>query len=197
MEMQIFIHRVNTLEKLAKIPEKYGIEIDIRTDNNSLILNHEPFQWGQNFEEFLNTYHHNGIILNIKEAGIENKVLELMKTYNIYNYFLLDVEFPYIYREARKWVRDIAMRYSEDECIETVVKYKWLVDRVWIDTNTQLPLNKKIITKLEGFKTCLVCPERRWRQQDIQTYKQKIKELDFKLDAVMTALEYANTRESN
>jgi hypothetical protein len=195
--MQIFIHRVNTIERLGQVPIKYGIEIDIRANWSNLILNHEPFQWWENLEEFLEHYHHNGIILNIKEAGIENRVLELMKKNGIKNYFLLDVEFPYVYKVARRWIRDIAMRYSEDECIETVLKYKWLVDWVWIDTNTQLALNKDIVEKLQGFKTCLVCPERWWRPQDIKPYKQKMKELNFKVDAVMTALEYADIRKKN
>jgi hypothetical protein len=193
----IFIHRVNTLDKLSKIPQRYGIEIDIRASGEKLILNHEPFQWGEDFETFLEKYNHNGIILNIKEAGIENKTIELIKKFNIKNYFLLDVEFPYIYRAAREWVKDIAMRYSEDECIETVLKYKWMVDRVRIDTNTQLPLDEEVIEKLKGFKTCLVCPERRWRPEDITVYKGKITKLNFKIEAVMTALEYAHIWEND
>ncbi len=195
--MQIFVHRVNTIEKLEKVSSAYGIEIDIRAEGEKLILNHEPFEWWQNFEDFLKKYHHAGIILNIKEAGIENKVIELMKTHNIQNYFLLDVEFPYIYKATRQWVKNIAIRYSEDECIETVLKYKWKADRVWIDTNTQLPLNKDIIQKLIWFKTCLVCPERRWRPEDIKGYKEAMKSLNFKVDAVMTSLEYAAIREKN
>ena len=103
---------------------------------------------------------------------------------------MLDVEFPYIYRAARAGVSNIAIRYSEEESIETVLRYKGMVGWVWIDTNTTLPLDGAIIQKLSGFKTCLVCPERWGRPQDIPLYIRKIKELDFKLDAVMTHESY-------
>jgi hypothetical protein len=45
--------------------------------------------------------------------------------------------------------------------------------------------------KLKGFKTCLVCPERWNRSFDISNYINKMKNLEFKLDAVMTALPYS------
>ena len=97
------------------------------------------------------------VIEAIKEAGIENEVLRLVREKGVEEYFLLDVEFPYIYQSSRKGERSIAMRYSEDECIETVLKYADKIDWVWIDTNTQLPLNEEIVDKLKPFNTCLVC----------------------------------------
>jgi len=81
------------------------------------------------------------------------------------------------------------MRYSEDESIETVLKYTDLIDWVWIDTNTQLPLNAEIVEKLKPFKTCLVCPERWGRPQNITPYAKKMKDLNFRPDAVMTSRE--------
>lgn len=186
--MQIIVHRINTIEQLRKIPEKYGVEIDIRETNGQLILNHEAFGTGDLLEEYLKNYHHAFIIFNIKEAGIEAKVIELAEQYSITNYFLLDVEFPYLYQAARQGIKKIAIRYSEDECIETVLKYKGMVDWVWIDTNTKLPLTKKIMKQLEGFKTCLVCPDRWGRPEDIAIYRKKMKNLGFHMDAVMTSL---------
>lgn len=185
--MQIITHRINTIEQLKKIPQQYGVEIDIRETSGQLILNHEAFGKGDLLEEYVKNYQHACIIFNIKEAGIEDTIIQMAKKYNIEDYFLLDVEFPYLYRAARQGVRKIAIRYSEDECIETVLKYKGMVDWVWIDTNTKLPLTKKVIQQLEGFKTCLVCPDRWGRPQDIAVYRKKIKKLNFKLDAVMTS----------
>jgi len=184
------IHRVNTIKFLRKIPHNFGVEIDLRAYGKDIILTHEPFHTGDVFEEYLKNYQHAFIILNIKEAGIEDKVLALLKKYKIKNYFLLDVEFPYIYRAARQGVRNIAIRYSEDEPIEMALKYKQYVDWIWIDTNTRLPLNKSIIKKLAGFKTCLVSPERWGRPQDIFNYQKKMKELNFVPDAVMTEISY-------
>lgn len=190
--MQIIIHRVNEIERLKTIDPKYGVELDIRADGDRLILNHEPFAGGDDFEEYLKNYHHALAVWNIKEAGIEQRVIDLAKKYQVRNYFLLDVEFPYIYRASRSGVRDIAIRYSEDENIETVLHYKGRVDWVWIDTNTRLPLNARVKTQLQGFKTCLVCPERWGRPHDIPNYIQQLRDLQFPLDAVMTTAPYAD-----
>ncbi len=194
----IIIHRVNTIEKLKTINKEYGTEIDIRHDNKTgrLYLNHDPGT-GEDFEEYLKIFSQQGnifIIFNIKETGIEQKIIDLAEKYNIKYYFLLDVEFPYLYMATRKQgFRKIAVRYSEAEPIEAVesqtINGKPLLDWVWIDTNTVLPLNEKIVTRLKPYKTCLVCPERWGRLEDIPNYIKKIKELNFKLDAVMTSLE--------
>ena len=127
------------------------------------------------------------MVLNIKEAGIEDEVLRLVRAHGVKDCFLLDVEFPYLYRAARKGERAIAVRYSEDECIETVIKYAGRVDWVWIDTISRLPLTPEVVRQLCGFKTCLVCPERWGRPQDIPVYRQQLAELGLRIDAVMTA----------
>ena len=111
----------------------------------------------------------------------------LVRARGITDCFLLDVEFPHLYRAARKGERAIAVRYSEDECIETVLKYKGRVDWVWIDTISRLPLDAQVVEQLRGFKTCLVCPERWGRPQDIPVYRKQLAELGIKIDAVMTA----------
>ena len=219
----IICHRVNTIEKLKRIPEKYGVEIDVRFDTGSgrLYLHHDN-QSGKSLEacafldDYLKHYHHRFVIFNIKDTGTEQACIDLAAQFNIpkENYFLLDVEFPYVFYATRDTdragnkkvpVREIAIRYSEAEPIEQALVFKRdrnsptkpIVDWVWIDTNTVLPLDKNIVTQLEGFLTCLVCPERWGRPQDIEQYAQKIKALNFKLDAVMTALEYATVREES
>lgn len=191
--MHIIVHRINTIKELKKIPLKYGVEIDIRETNGKLILNHEPFGSGDLLANYLQQYSKDGhkgtIIFNIKEAGIEAEVISLAKKYSIRNYFLLDVEFPYIYRATRSGVRNIAIRYSEDEPIQAAMKYRNKLDWVWIDTNTKLPVTKSIMKKLLGFKTCLVSPDRWGRPEDIGPYRKKMKALGFTPTAVMTAFE--------
>tara|TARA_X000001036_G_scaffold366213_1_gene350923 strand:+ start:293 stop:631 length:339 start_codon:yes stop_codon:yes gene_type:complete len=84
-------------------------------------------------------------------------------------------------------LRNIAVRFSEIESINTIMKFKDLIDWVWIDTFTKLPLNQNSINILKGFKTCLVCPERWNRPEDIVQYKEKLKKINFQLSAVMTS----------
>lgn len=193
-------HRINTISGLRNIGQEYGVEIDLRADGKRIVLNHETFLGGEDFGEYLQVYRQAFLVLNIKEAGIEKQVIEMVESRGITDYFLLDVEFPYIYRathpaEARSATpvlppAKIAVRYSEAEPIEQALALKGLVEWAWIDTNTTLPLDKKLAENLRGFKTCLVSPDRWGRPEDISKYKQKIGELDFQLDAVMVDAQY-------
>lgn len=195
--MEIVAHRINLINKLSQVPKKFGCEIDIRAYNSHLILNHEPYILGDRLVDYLDNYKHGLLILNIKEAGIENDVLDAVRKRNIPSFFLLDVEFPYLYRASRLGERSMAIRFSEDEPIQLVYNYKNLVDWVWIDTNTQLPLNSSNIQTLSIMKTCLVCPERWGRPNDILLYRQSMKSLGFKPNAVMTNLKYAHLWEQD
>ena len=188
--MEIIVHRINNIKQLKKIPTNFGTEIDIRSHKSKLILNHEPYKSGNSLDSFLNNYKHGTLILNIKEAGIEEDVINKVKKKKIKSFFLLDVEFPYIFKSIKQKQTNIAIRFSEKESIDNakylVDKFKW----VWIDTLTKLPLNQKNIKVLKKFKTCLVCPERWGRPKDIEIYKKKMKRLNFKPDAVMTSLKH-------
>jgi len=191
VNIETIIHRVNTIKGLKQIQPKFGTEIDIRAWGNDLILNHEPFLSGEKLENYLDEYHHGTLILNIKEAGIEDEVLRLVRLRpQIKSYFLLDIEFPYLYRATRQGEKSIAIRFSEEESIELAKKYSGIVDWVWIDTNTKLPLDKSSVPILNMFKKCLVCPERWGRPSDIGNYKKLMDSLDFKIDAVMTCKKY-------
>jgi len=191
IDLEIIIHRVTTIHELKKVKHEYGAEIDIRAWGSDLVLNHEPFQDGERLVNYLDEYHHGTLILNIKEAGIEDEVLRLvLQRSQIKSYFLLDIEFPYLYRASRQGISDIAIRFSEDESIETVKLYKNKVKWVWIDTNTSLPVKTENMNILDKFKKCLVCPSRWGRPHDIEKYKRR---LDKFLTAVMTDQNYAKT----
>ena len=189
--MEIIIHRINSIKKLKKIPINFGVEIDLRVHKSKIVLNHEPFKSGDTLDDFLNHYKHGTLILNIKEDGIEDDVIKKVKKAKVKSYFLLDVEFPYIFKCLKNKQKSIAIRFSENETIETAKlfknKFKWL----WIDTVTKLPLNKKNIRIISNFKSCLVCPERWGRPNQINNYKKKMKLLNFSPDAVMTSLKYS------
>jgi hypothetical protein len=188
--MEIVAHRINTLESLKIVPSHFGTEIDLRARGSELYLHHDAFceKDADAFVDYLDAYRHGLLVLNIKEAGIETEVLRLVRERGIERYFLLDVEFPYLYRASRLGERSIAVRYSEDESIETALTYKERVDWVWIDTNTRLSLDATVKAQLAGLKTCLVCPERWGRPHDIPVYRAQLAALDFTLDAVMTSL---------
>lgn len=191
----IVIHRINTIKQLNTIPPNYGVEVDVRADGDRLMLHHEPFQGGDDFGEYLRAYHHAFIIFNIKEAGIERRVIDLATKHRVEQYFLLDVEFPFIFQGAfgrgiPGLNKRVAIRYSEVEPIEQALMLKGRCDWVWVDTNTKLPLDKTVVNQLAGFKTCLVSPDRWGRTQDILPYRYEMEKLNFQLDAVMVGWEY-------
>tara|TARA_B110000027_G_C15987333_1_gene241577 strand:+ start:98 stop:688 length:591 start_codon:yes stop_codon:yes gene_type:complete len=188
--MKIVAHRINKISTLKRLPKKYGCEIDIRSQGSQLILNHEPYESGDGLLDYLDNYNHGLLVLNIKEAGIENDVLNAVRIRGLSSFFLLDVEFPYLYNASRLGERSIAVRFSEDEPIDLIKTYSKLVDWVWIDTNTRLPLTGTNIKLLSSMQSCLVCPERWGRPQDIIIYRQIIQKLQFNLNAVMTNQKY-------
>ena len=51
--MKYISHRVNTIDDLIKTPKEYGVERDLRDLGDRIILQHDPFKGGQDFEKYL------------------------------------------------------------------------------------------------------------------------------------------------
>ncbi|MBT6472144.1 MAG: hypothetical protein HOK52_12925, partial [Candidatus Marinimicrobia bacterium] len=98
--MHRILHRVNTKGALLKTPKELGVEVDIRSKGNQLIMHHDPFQDGEDFEDWLGVYEHGILILNVKEEGLEGRLIELMSKYNIDDYFFLDQSFPFLVKTS-------------------------------------------------------------------------------------------------
>ena len=188
--MELIAHRINKIKELKKLPKKYGAEVDLRSYGSKIILNHEPHKSGDKFENYLSNYNHGTLILNIKESGIENEVLKISNKYSIKNFFLLDVEMPYICTNNKRVNKNLSLRYSEYESIETVKKFINNVGWIWIDTFNYLPVNQNVIRTLKKFKSCLVCPERWSRPKDIIRYYKKMKKQNFFPNSIMTSKKY-------
>ena len=182
-------HRINTIEQLKEIPTHYGIEVDLRDNlNGEIHLSHDPFQEGELFSDFLQYYSHSFIILNIKSERIEYKVLELLKKHNVTEYFFLDSSFPMIYKLSNEGERNIAIRFSEFEGLDTVLNMKGMVDWVWIDCFSKVPLNRESynILKEAGFKLCFVSPELQKQPEKIKEYKDYLNKENIIMDMICT-----------
>ena len=188
--MNFCCHRINTIKELKQIPEKYGVEIDLRDNQESsnIHLCHDPFELGEDFEEFLMNYNHSFIILNVKSERIEWKIIDLLKKYNIENYFFLDSSFPMIYQLANKGERNIAIRFSEYEGLDTIINMKNKVSWVWVDCFTKNPLTLEIykILKEMNMKLCFVSPELQQQPEKIEEYKVFFKENNIVFDMICT-----------
>ena len=155
--MLYIAHRINTVEELRDIPYEWGVEIDLRDSGNEIVLQHDPFITNAtNFECWLKHYNHSLIILNIKSEGIEYRVLELLKRYNITSYFFLDSSIPMINKLINKGENNIAIRYSEYEPLEFIDKFRGKCKWLWVDCFTKYPeLNNSIMNQ---YQVCLVSP---------------------------------------
>lgn len=182
----IYIHRVNTLEHLKLIPKSFGLEIDLRSEGNEIILHHDPFKEGVIFEAFLEKYSHNGLILNIKTEGIEQRVLGILKTFKIKNFFFLDITTPYLIKTYHTGCTKSAVRFSEYESYESAEKFKNKSDWIWIDSfNGEYFEPRDLIKLSKFFKICLMSPELRgFNTEIIKELKTRYQKLN--IDAVCT-----------
>ena len=78
-------HRINTIQQLEQVPFNYGVELDLRPDGDKIIIHHDAFKEGEDFEEWLKYYNHQLIILNTKAEGMEERILTLMDKHQIKN----------------------------------------------------------------------------------------------------------------
>jgi len=141
--MILISHRCNSIESLKATPIKYGVEVDIRSLGEQLIIHHEPFLSGELFEEWISNYRHGTLILNVKEEGLEERLISMMKKYGIENYFFLDQSFPFLIKWANQDEHRCAVRVSEFEFIETALSLAGKVDWVWVDCFTHFPLSRR------------------------------------------------------
>lgn len=188
-EMEYIAHRINTVAELKELPTEYGVELDLRDDlNGKIYIQHNPFESGEDFEEYLKNYHHGTMILNVKSERIELKILEMLPNYDVKSYFFLDSSFPMIYLLSNQGEKNVALRVSEMEGLDTPRNMAGRVNWIWVDCFTKIPIGKKEVDELKdlGYKLCFVSPELEGRDQDIESYKKQIEDNGIEFDAICT-----------
>lgn len=188
--MKLILHRRNTIAELNSTPRKYGVEVDIRSVGDRLIIHHDPFVAGESFEDWLSAYRHGTLILNVKEEGLESRLISLMESRGIDDYFFLDQSFPFLVKWAKAGERRCAVRVSEFESIETALTLAGKIDWVWVDCFTCFPVSGDAARYLQraGLKLCLVSPELQGRnaETEIPLLARLLRDDAIKADAVCT-----------
>jgi len=188
--MKIIRHRRNTIEQLQATSPKLGIEVDIRSYGSDLIIHHDPFVKGELFLEWIKHFKHKTLILNVKEEGLEERLLNTMKENNIKDFYFLDQSFPFLIKTAKTGESRCAVRVSEYESIDTALSLAGQIDWVWVDCFNHFPLNQTTASQLKhaGFKLCLVSPELQGRMEysQIIAMRQLLEQENIKVDAVCT-----------
>ena len=96
-----------------------------------------------------------------------------------------------IYQLNKIKEKNIAIRLSELESIESVELVKDMVKWVWIDCFTKFPLTKDIYKKIRNFglKICLVSPELQSHNISmIEEIKNILKNNNYNVDAICTKI---------
>lgn len=184
------IHRVNQGSQLEKIPYSFGVEVDLRQWGNQIIVEHEPFVQGECFEEWLKSFHHKLIVLNIKSEGIEMRAVEMLyESFPEASYFLLDQSFPFLFKSIISKSLISGIRVSDIESFEQMIMLR--SDWVWLDCHlgdwSYLTKALPIASKL-GIKTCLASPELHGRNvdQEVNQIKGILNQTNMKFSAVCT-----------
>ncbi|EAH6293349.1 hypothetical protein ACJMBT_000639 [Campylobacter lari] len=161
----IFLHRQNNLEFPI---ENYGIEIDLRY-NEKLVLNHDLLEKNSLYpflKEKIQFMKNIPIICNVKESGLEEKIIELLG--DNFEYYFLDSQIPDILRLSKngyqgKFIIRISDVESYNEKLMDISKPKY----VWVDYSQFSSFNIKdyqefiynIKPKLGQVEPILVSPE--------------------------------------
>jgi hypothetical protein len=193
--MDIVQHRKNSIEALTSTPSNYGVEVDVRTLNDRLIIHHDPFAPGEDFENWLSHYNHGLLILNVKEEGLEARLLKLMESSGISDFFFLDQSFPFMLKTAKTGENRCAVRVSQYESAQTALNLSGLVKWVWLDLfedfRLEMPCLREELEELTSFfNVCLVSPELQGRldRSEVEFIRGFLHDSNIELSSVCTKL---------
>lgn len=178
--MLIIKHRVNWSVELNQIDPRFGIEVDVRTYGDKIVVSHDPFnKEAEEFKHWINHFKHKILVINVKEEGIEKNIDQIMNEFPAIDYFFLDQSFPFLVKKL--WAKEFrtAIRFSDLESVETLnsviknlsCKPNW----IWIDdfTGQWEHLERLKAIDLSEINTCIVSPELHGR--DLYMEGQKLK----------------------
>jgi hypothetical protein len=177
-------HRINKSSDASAISPEYGIECDIR---EGFVVTHDHGTTGESFTEFNKSLDNKRlVILNVKCEGIEAELIKTIKC----PYFLLDCGFPMI-RKLKN--RNVALRFSEYERMDTIRTMAGQVEWVWLDSFDGIHIKKTEYDEMKnlGYKVCIVSPELQGRPtKEITEYANYLVENGMgDVDAICTKLQ--------
>jgi hypothetical protein len=162
-------HRVNTSSELRTIDTRHGIEIDLRSYGEDVIVTHDVFREAETFVTWIKSFQHGPLILNVKEEGIEERILEVVKSAGVKDYFFLDQSFPYLVRTLRSGNSRTALRFSDFESVETALLVTPRPNWIWADSFSgdwnHLAVDAERLHGL-GYKICVAAPELHGRDDE-------------------------------
>ena len=187
--MLIIKHRINTLKELQETPINFGIEADVQMKDNEIYLGHDPGDTSEKLIQFMSGFKHRMFAVNIKQEGIEENVISILKDFSCERFFLFDLSFPKAMSLIWAGESRIALRISDFESLQEIDFLSKNIDWLWIDTFLSPNfLKKTLFSKFKNTKKCLVSPElHSYRSKELtEEILSQIKSSGVKFDAVCT-----------
>lgn len=162
--MAIYIaHQQNKLKNLKTLLDNNirGIEIDLRSNRNKVIISHDPFLNGLDFFKTVKRLKNFFVIVDMKSTGFSEKVLKVLNKEKINFLFLNLIASEQIYLIEKNHSKNLFLRYSSIEKPDLTKKNFKKIKWIWFDF-----FNKKFITikeynyiKKHNKKICLTSPD--------------------------------------
>ena len=85
-------------------------------------------------------------------------------------------------------VKQVALRFSELEGLDTIRNMAGRARWVWVDCFTKVPIDRESYEELKtlGYKLCFVSPELEGQEEKISEYRKYIEEQGIVFDAICT-----------
>ncbi len=163
--------------------------MDLHAYGDRLAVHHDAFNRGFDFSEWLDNFSHAFMILNIKEEGIEKRVLDEVLGRKLSNFFMLDLSVPTLIRMIGEGERRCAVRVSKYEGIAEALKLAGRAEWIWLDMFDGFSFDKGTLQTLQvaGFKICFASPELHGHDKSkVLKVRKLIDKLNIRADAVCT-----------
>jgi hypothetical protein len=152
----------------------FGAEIDVRDYRGNLVVSHDIA--GENnlklsiLLDFYSTCNNQPTLaFNIKSNGLQNKLKDQLKNFNIKNYFIFDASIP----DAIEFINLGMNTYTRQSEYETSPSFYDLADGVWLDEFNSNWIDEDILKfhYKNGKKICIVSPELHGRDHNLNWEK--------------------------
>lgn len=162
--MTIYIaHRQNNLKNFSNLRKlKFeGMEIDLRSSDKKIIINHDPFKKSLDFFKKIKNFKKVFLIVDIKSSGISLKVYRYLIKRK-FKFLLLNLIQPEFFEMISKGLsKNLFLRYSYYEKLNFNQKKINKINWVWVDFFENYYIPKKDFNNFRKFKKkiCLTSPD--------------------------------------
>jgi hypothetical protein len=155
----------------------FGTEVDVRDCCGSIVISHDlPDTGAVEFEKFLelyNRYENLSLAINIKSDGLQALLDDLLKKYQVDNYFVFDMSVP----DGLEYIRMKMKVFTRQSEYETGPAFYEQACGVWMDSFDREWMSEEDISchLNKGKKVCLVSGE--LHNREYFSFWQKLSEM--------------------